>query len=189
MLFIVGLSHVIAPWAAHIQVSFQQIQLRLCSKCPPLAFMHSWSPVKIICCSQGTVAPFAGEVDTFIIIWYNVSMKLCTPKITKISSFFTELFLKKSRCHRFFWNMVCQSSTTQAKVACMSCEWGVWGRLADSPTDPNQCHGLTFLHPPPDHWRKGVVPVSWTWTRDYFDATASNWNTSGHSRPLARSFV
>jgi len=40
---------------------------------------------------------------------------------------------------------------------------------------------------------------SWTWrclhvekkmqTRDYFDATASNWNTSAHSRPLPRSFV
>ena len=26
-------------------------------------------------------------------------------------------------------------------------------------------------------------------TRDYFDATASNWNTSAHSRPLPRSFV
>jgi len=26
-------------------------------------------------------------------------------------------------------------------------------------------------------------------TRDYFDATVSNWNTSAHSRPLARSFV
>ena len=26
-------------------------------------------------------------------------------------------------------------------------------------------------------------------TRDYFDATASNWNTSAHSHPLARSFV
>ena len=26
-------------------------------------------------------------------------------------------------------------------------------------------------------------------TRDYFDATASNWNTSTHSRPLASHFV
>ena len=26
-------------------------------------------------------------------------------------------------------------------------------------------------------------------TRDYFDATASNWNTSAHSRPLPISFV
>jgi len=58
MLFIVGLSHVIATSAAYVQISFHQIQLRLCSKCPPLALTHAQSPVIVICFSQGTVAAF-----------------------------------------------------------------------------------------------------------------------------------
>jgi len=45
MLFIVDLNHVIATSAAHVQVSFQQIQLRLC---PPLALTHARSLVKVI---------------------------------------------------------------------------------------------------------------------------------------------
>jgi len=53
VLFIVGLSHVIT--STHVQVSFQ---LRLCSKCPPLALMHTRKLVKVICFSQGTVATF-----------------------------------------------------------------------------------------------------------------------------------
>jgi len=69
MLFIVGLSHVIATSAARVQVSFQEIQLRLCSKCSPLALMKVWSLVKVICFLQGTVATFYSKVDTFLIIW------------------------------------------------------------------------------------------------------------------------
>ena len=31
--------------------------------------------------------------------------------------------------------------------------------------------------------KEGSIPVNMNKTRDYFDATASNWNTSAHSRP------
>jgi len=48
----------IATSAARVQVSFQQIQLRLCSKYPPLALTHAQSLVEVICISQGTVAAF-----------------------------------------------------------------------------------------------------------------------------------
>jgi len=59
MLFIVGLSHVIATSAACVQVSFQQTQLRLCSKCRPLALSDvRTKSAKVICFSQGTVATF-----------------------------------------------------------------------------------------------------------------------------------
>jgi len=58
MLYTVGLSHVIATSAACLQVSFQQVQLRLCSKCPPLALTNARSLVKVICFSQGMVATF-----------------------------------------------------------------------------------------------------------------------------------
>jgi len=54
-MFIVGLSHVITTSTACIQVS---CQLRLCSKCPPLALTLTQSQVKVICFSQGTVATF-----------------------------------------------------------------------------------------------------------------------------------
>ena len=91
MLFNVGLSHVIATSAAHVQVSFQQIQLGLCSQCPPLGLMHAQILVKVICFSQDSVAAF--YMWRFFRILYT--------KITKISSLFTELF-KKSRCHCFF---------------------------------------------------------------------------------------
>jgi len=37
---------------------------------------------------------FTGEVDTFIIVRCNVSSGFHIPKITEISSFFTQLFLK-----------------------------------------------------------------------------------------------
>jgi len=44
-----------------------------------------------------------------------------------------------------------------------------------------------------NEWKDNVenvgIRVNMNKTRDYFDATASNWNTSTHSRPLARSFV
>jgi len=40
------------------KLSFQQIQLRLCSKCPPLALTHARSLLKVIYFSQGTVATF-----------------------------------------------------------------------------------------------------------------------------------
>jgi len=42
--------------SARVQVSFQQIQLRLGSKCPRLALTHPRCLVKVICFSQGTVA-------------------------------------------------------------------------------------------------------------------------------------
>jgi len=58
MLFIVGLIHVIATSAACVQVSCQQIQLRLCSKCPLLALTHAQSVVKVICFSQDTLTTF-----------------------------------------------------------------------------------------------------------------------------------
>jgi len=58
MLFIVNLSHVIATSPAHVQVSLQQIQLRLCSKCPPLVLTHARSLIKVICFSQGTMGDF-----------------------------------------------------------------------------------------------------------------------------------
>jgi len=37
---------------------------------------------------------FTGEVDTFIMIWCDVSAGFCVKKVTKIGSFFSELFLK-----------------------------------------------------------------------------------------------
>jgi len=96
MLFIVELSHVIATSAACIQVSFQQIQLRLCSKCPPLALTHAQNLVKVICFSQGTVATFTGEVDTFIIILCDLPSGFCTPKITLFKKInVSSLFLKQ----------------------------------------------------------------------------------------------
>jgi len=115
MLFIVGLSHVIATSAACVQVSFQQIQL-LCSKCPPLALTHAQSLVKVTCFHKVQWLHFTGEVDTFIIVWCDVSSEFCTPKTTKISSFFTEsfyknqgvfTFLKHSIVSRTFQNLIC----------------------------------------------------------------------------------
>jgi len=55
MLFIVGLNHVIATSAARVQVSFE---LRLFSKCQPLALLHTWRLATVIYISQGTVATF-----------------------------------------------------------------------------------------------------------------------------------
>jgi len=63
-LFIVDLSHVIATSATCIQVSFQQIQLRLCSKSPPLALTCARSLVKFAF-HKVQWLHFTGEVDTF----------------------------------------------------------------------------------------------------------------------------
>jgi len=88
MLFIVGLSHVIKS-AACVQVSFQQIELRLCSKCLPLALTqtHTQSLAKVICFSQSTVATFyrwGGYIYE--------SSRFCTPKIIKSVHFSLNYF-------------------------------------------------------------------------------------------------
>jgi len=49
---------------------------------------------------------FTGEVHKYINDWCDISSGFCIPKITKIYPFSTELFLKNSGCHHFFWNMV-----------------------------------------------------------------------------------
>jgi len=51
---------------------------------------------------------FTGEVDTFIIVWCNISLGFCTPKITKISSFFTELFFLENQGVIAFFETLCR---------------------------------------------------------------------------------
>jgi len=68
--------------------------------------MCGFDQMNVICISQGTVATFTGEVDTFIIIWCDVSSGFHVLKITEIGSFFIELFFKKIRSRCFFWNTV-----------------------------------------------------------------------------------
>jgi len=57
-------------------------------------FGTGFNQMKIICFSQGTVATFYRCCGYIYIIWCDISSGLHTPKITKIGSFFTELFLK-----------------------------------------------------------------------------------------------
>ena len=76
MLSIVGLSHVITKSAARVQVSFQQIQLRLYSKCYLLFTRYSGYILHV----------------RWIHLWRFFGILQYAPQITKISLFFTELF-------------------------------------------------------------------------------------------------
>ena len=92
-----------------VQVRFQQIWLRLCSKCPPLALMHAWSLVKVICFSQGTVATcysWGGYIITYDVtfLWDSVYQKL----LKSVHSFFIELFFLKIKVSLLFFKTWCR---------------------------------------------------------------------------------
>jgi len=95
-LFIVGLSLVIAS-AVCVQVSLQQIQLRLCSKCLPLALAHAQSLVKVI-----QWLHFAGEVDIFDVTFLLDSVH---QKLLKLVHFLLSLFIK-IKLSSFFLNVM-----------------------------------------------------------------------------------